>query len=422
MVKIYIINKFKKILKINNKKNILLLDLKTINTPYYSLYNKYKYIKYNQINKFKKYYISLNYKHSSIKKNINVFNLTYNCRPNIKIKNVLYNKLLFVEDNLNKKTYKMDYIPSNTLVYNTHKQFIVLNKIYYNNNVILNNIYNNKIRFNLNKINRYYILWGNNSYVYKYTILNGFKVQNSKKNISTKVKDITTGLSSIEEIFEIRSTLNSFILPPTITVLNKSFYIYEEISLSYLHLYSLFNLQNKTTVYLNNITRYPKLLYEQISSILLPQYNIISTNFSINIILSKLYSIFLDFYTQEYSTYLSHLYVYNLIVESLTKQYYKNNILIPSIQFEIIAKKMTSFVSINYIGDSSLNEKDIFDFNLINILNTTYNLLGYSQLFYTPIVLGISKSILASSGFLVSISFQEILKNIINLSICSSID
>ena len=229
-------------------------------------------------------------------------------------------------------------------------------------------------------------------------------------------------MSSIEEIFEIRYTSNSFILSPTISILNKAFYIYEETYLSYLHLYSLFNLQNKTTIYLNNINKLPQILYEQISSILLPQYNIISNNVSINIISSKIYSIFLDFYSQEHSAYLSHLYVYNLIVESLTKQYYKNNILIPSIQFEIIAKKMTSFVSINFIGDSSLNEKDIINFNLIHILNTTYNVLGYSQIFYTPIVLGISKSILASSGFLVSISFQEILKNIINLSVYSSVD
>ena len=158
MIKIYTFNKFKINLKENNKKNILLLDLKIINTPYYILYNKYKYIKYNQINKFKKYYMPLNYIHSSIQKTTNVFNLINNCNPNIKIKNILYNKLIFIEDNLNKKNYKIEYIPSNTLTYSIHKQIIILNKLFNTTNLNLNNIYNNSLEINLNKTNNYYTI------------------------------------------------------------------------------------------------------------------------------------------------------------------------------------------------------------------------------------------------------------------------
>ena len=114
--------------------------------------------------------------------------------------------------------------------------------------------------------------------------------------------------------------------------------------------------------------------------------------------------------------------MYNLIIESLLKQYFKNGIIIPSIQFELIAKKMTSFVKINYVGDSSLVENDIFAFSRLRALNYSLSILGYKEILYTPIILGITKSVLASSGFFASISFQEIIKYIINLSMGGSID
>lgn len=154
----------------------------------------------------------------------------------------------------------------------------------------------------------------------------------------------------------------------------------------------------------------------------MPNNIITSGNYSINILLLKLFSHNLNFYTQDQAIKLSHIFIYNLIVESLLKQYFKNGINIPSIQFELIVKKMTSFVKINYKGDSSLLENDIFDFSKLKILNYTLNILGYKQMLYSPIILGITKSVLACSGFFASISFQEIIKFLIKLSIEYSTD
>ena len=83
---------------------------------------------------------------------------------------------------------------------------------------------------------------------------------------------------------------------------------------------------------------------------------------------------------------------------------------------------MTSFVKINYVGDSSLLENDIFEFSKLKILNNIYVILGYKQILYSPIILGITKSVLACSGFFASISFQEIIKYLIKLSIEHSTD
>lgn len=149
----------------------------------------------------------------------------------------------------------------------------------------------------------------------------------------------------------------------------------------------------------------------------MPNNIITSGNYSINILLLKLFSHNLNFYMQDQAIKLSHIFIFNLIVESLLKQYFKNGISIPSIQFELIAKKMTSFVKINYIGDSFLLENDIFEFNKVKLLNYILYILGYKQLLYSPIILGITKSILAGSGFFASISFQEIIKYLIKLSI-----
>lgn len=154
----------------------------------------------------------------------------------------------------------------------------------------------------------------------------------------------------------------------------------------------------------------------------MPNNIITSGNYSVNILLLKLFSNNLNYYVQDKAIKLSHIFIFNLIVESLLKQYFKNGIIIPSIQFELIAKKMTSFVKINYVGDSSLLENDIFDFSKLKTLNYTLYTLGYRQILYNPIVLGITKSVLACSGFFASISFQEIIKYLIKLSMEHSIE
>ena len=88
----------------------------------------------------------------------------------------------------------------------------------------------------------------------------------------------------------------------------------------------MFNIQNKNNIYFMNTVNTISDKYEQQSSIVSPQ-NILTTGlFSINLLLSKIHSTYLNYHTQEESTILSQIYTFNLIVESLTKQYYFNKI------------------------------------------------------------------------------------------------
>ena len=186
--------------------------------------------------------------------------------------------------------------------------------------------------------------------------------------------------------------------------------------LNYLWKYSLYTCSNNTTLFFTEITTSYLELYERRTSIVLPNNIITAGSYSMNILLLKIYSHNLSYYIQDQATNLSQIFIFNLIVESLLKQYFKNGIVMPSIQFELIARKMTSFVKVNYIGDSAISENDIFDFNKLKILNYSLRLLGYEELLYYPVVLGITKSVLAGSGLLASISFQEIIKYLIKLS------
>lgn len=231
------------------------------------------------------------------------------------------------------------------------------------------------------------------------------------------MRDITLGLIFIETIFEARSLPNKYLIPIKLSILNTLYLSYEENTLTYLWKYNLYTLTNTNLLFFTEINTDIYFIYEHKTSILLPNNIITAGNYSINFLLLKLFSHNLNYYLQDKAIQISHIFIFNIIIESLLKQYFKNGIIIPSIQFELIAKKMTSFVKINYIGDSSFIENDIFSFSKLKLLNYILYNLKYKQIIYSPIILGVTKSILADSGFFSSISFQEIIKYLIKLSI-----
>ena len=106
----------------------------------------------------------------------------------------------------------------------------------------------------------------------------------------------------------------------------------------------------------------------------------------------------------------SLFFAVNLIIESLLNQYLLQGISLPSIHFELMAKKMTSCVKIDSPGDLTLTVGNILPLSLIETLNLASKFNGFRMCAYTPIILGITKSTIATSGFLSSISFQETLK------------
>lgn len=413
------------------KKNNIIFPIKLhINNNIYI----FIYFKYFKINNITLSFNNLIYKesYSIYKKKNKLFNLINNYIPKLYLIDNLFYKTILIQYNfidINYLFIKNIIIPKNIVSQILHRQFINNNfniLLFNNNKYLINNflhiyyIYKNYIY-----ITTYYTYWKNlfsNKYIFNF--FRGIILNKKKYYSNNSIKDITSGLILIEIIFEAKILPNIYFIPQKLNILTNIFLLYEENTLNYLWNYSLytFSYNKKKLLFFTEINSYSNYIYENKTSILTPNNIIIPGNYSINILLLKLFSHNLNFYMQDQAIKLSHIFIFNLIVESLLKQYFKNGINIPSIQFELIAKKMTSFVKINYSGDSALLENDIFDFNKLKILNYILYTLGYKQILYSPVVLGITKSVLACSGFFASISFQEIIKFLKKLSIEHSID
>jgi len=393
-----------------------------------NIYVCFYYIKVYNINDIS-HNIHVKNKYIIFNKNNKSFSLINTYFPYLQLQDIFNHKNVYIKYNYTLTNYifsKNIICSSKVCSQITHRHYINKSNIFFFNylsrfhyNLKIQNL---KERYDL--ITNKYYLWNNISLnIYKFNFYKGiYFVNNTTSFKSTKINDITSGLLSIETIFEARSLLNSHLIPTKCSILEKLFIHYEDIILNYIWTYSLFDFKNNNLLYyteLNNNIVYP---YENSTSIILPQNIITCGNYSINILLLRLFSHNLEYYNQDQAIKISHLFAFNLIVESLLKQYLKNGVIIPSIQFELLVKKMTSFVRINHIGSSSLIENDIFDFSILESLNYSFYTFGYTQLLYTPIVLGISKSILCSSGFLASISFQDIIKNLMSLTVENSVD
>lgn len=390
-----------------------------------SIFTYIKYIKSNTcVNKntyfkFNDSFIT----HTTLKHSLT---LNTNYMPNINIQDTYFLKNLLIKYDIGELYFKNIICDKNLISHTYHKNIEINKETYsFSNSIYLNK--NNIIITQLQKeyitIFSYYSYWKHQYYSkHLFNFYIGFY---KKKNINinfTKLKDITSGLLSIEIIFEAKTLLNKYLIPSTLSVLNNISLKYEENTLNYIWFYTLYTIKNKSLVFFSDITTYPIISYEHKTSIILPNNILTSGQYSVNNLILKIFSHNLSYYSQEQAIKISFLYIFNLIVESLVKQYFKNGIIIPSIQFELLVKKMTSFVKINYIGDSSFTENDILEFSILESLNYIYIKLGYLQLLFFPIVLGVSKNILASAGLLASISFQEILKYLMKVSIETTTD
>eukprot|EP00918_Siedleckia_nematoides_P080666 GHVU01176961.1.p1 GENE.GHVU01176961.1~~GHVU01176961.1.p1 ORF type:complete len:145 (+),score=7.25 GHVU01176961.1:735-1169(+) len=124
-----------------------------------------------------------------------------------------------------------------------------------------------------------------------------------------------------------------------------------------------------------------------------------------------------NFFSLYKSSYFS-LYLINFVLlETLMYQYNNQNIILNSVYFELFTKKMTSYIQILFPFNSSFFIGDIVSLYIINIINYSYTKHKFNNIFYIPIILGITKLSLATNGFLSSLSFQLLLKNLINYSI-----
>ncbi|CAA9991354.1 DNA-directed RNA polymerase subunit beta'', putative (apicoplast) [Plasmodium knowlesi strain H] len=404
----------------------------------------------------KKFFLYNNYKlyFNYIKKNINLLICIYFININF-IKINYYNKKKYISNIYN---YKNKY---NNILYYKVKSFLYLYEVlmYTWNKYLLSNfkynlfiIYNNYIKYlykynikiilyylkNLFFINNNFI---NNNILYTYNIIynnknnllniykkNIIKLLNNKlynkifymyynKNLSNLyLNDITIGLQSINIIFENKNIKNniSFISNNVYVIYYIKYYNYLN---NIIYIYSVFNIYKIN--YFKYKLNFYSYIFEDISSILYSGYSLNTDFYLINNNLKFYFKYLLININIYQSVKSSYIYIYNILIESILKQYSYQNIYLPSIYFELIIKKMLSCIKIISNNFKVFKHNNIIPLYLINILNYSLILNKYKVYKYEPIILGITKSILANSGFLTNISFQNTFK-IISLNILNN--
>ncbi|CAD2107662.1 RNA polymerase D (apicoplast) [Plasmodium vinckei brucechwatti] len=406
----------------------------------YTYYIYFNYIKlYNINNKGIIYYNNINKKYNIlyfIKNSIN-----YRIKKIIYNKNIINNNILkynkyekynniyeIIYYNWNKYLLKNNYF-NLFIIYNNYIKYLYKNTIknylyfiknlYYINNNFINNYIIYKLNYNIynnqfNKLYDYkkniYLLFINNFYnkiFYNY-------IYNNINNLY--LNDITIGLESINIIFENKNIKNniSFISNNIYVIYYVKYYNYLN---NIIYIYNVCNI-NKINYFKYKLNFY-SYIFEDISSILYSGYSLNTDFYLVNNNLKYYFKYLLSNINIYQSIKSSYIYIYNILLESIVKQYSYQNIYLPAIYFELIIKKMLSCIKIISNNFNLFKYNDIIPLYLINIINYSLNLNKYKIYKYEPIILGVTKSILANSGFLTNISFQNTFK-ILSLNILTN--
>jgi hypothetical protein len=327
--------------------------------------------------------------------------------------------------NNNIKYYK---ISSYITLYNLHliSNLFYINKIKLYNKFILfsyiplyKQILINTILYNYLKYNWYINLY-NNLFLNKFIILNNiyFYFSNIFKNIEY-LNDIIFSLNIINDLFEIKQNkITSYYISKD-DILNISIY-YKK----YDYTIGLFEINLKYINFFLKIYLYKTISDNQINYILNNSFEIIyagqvlsTGTFNINKIIKYLYYNNLNYFNYYISSYNSLIYIYMILTESLLIQYNLQGIKLNKSNFEIIIKKMISFVQIFESGHTTLLKGDIINLQIINLINRSYIKNGMFFAKFTPIILGLIKLTLLNTGFLTSASFQNTIKILINAAL-----
>ncbi|CAD2107660.1 RNA polymerase D (apicoplast) [Plasmodium vinckei lentum] len=226
-------------------------------------------------------------------------------------------------------------------------------------------------------------------------------------------------LESINIIFENKNIKNniSFISNNIYVIYYVKYYNYLN---NILYIYNVCNI-NKINYFKYKLNFY-SYIFEDISSILYSGYSLNTDFYLINTNLKYYFKYLLSNINIYQSIKSSYIYIYNILLESIVKQYSYQNIYLPSIYFELIIKKMLSCIRIISNNFNLFKYNDIIPLYLINIINYSLNLNKYKIYKYEPIILGVTKSILANSGFLTNISFQNTFKILSSNILTNKID
>ena len=111
--------------------------------------------------------------------------------------------------------------------------------------------------------------------------------------------------------------------------------------------------------------------------------------------------------------------IQRIIIDEIQKIYCSQGIFISDKHLEIVVRQMTSKVQIHYGGQTGLLAGELIEFNWARLINSK---LDKKEIFYEPIVLGITKSCLETESFISAASFQETTRILSKAAVQNKID
>nr|QEM01702.1 plastid-encoded DNA-directed RNA polymerase beta''B [Nephromyces sp. ex Molgula occidentalis] len=389
----------------------------------YSCQQQYNYSKFN----IKQFLHTSNYKVSQVFDPYEILHTTNN--------SILYNKLWFIDKNKfkllavtdmkqhsNKLLKKPILIEKTSLHIGIHKDIITKNQYLFHSLTASSSPKYKQLLVQLHNLNSQKLTYSSCPSIVLPKTTSLLKELFSPLTGVKQAIDITYGLQHIETIFEAwRPKCNSFIITQGFLIDKISTQLYEDKSNLFVQKLLIFTQTNQSKLDFQYSSHIKSLLINK-TSILSGGSLIQFINYSPHLILQYKYDNTLSYGTQFFASKSCFIFIQHLLLESLVKQYFIHGIIIPIIHFELIIKKMTACVKIIALGDTAFKYNDILPFNLIHMVNMALLYHGYTLSSYKPHLLGISKSILASSGFLTASSFQETLKTLIHSALETKVD
>ena len=122
------------------------------------------------------------------------------------------------------------------------------------------------------------------------------------------------------------------------------------------------------------------------------------------------------------SAYTSLRNIQLLILASVQSVYNSQGVTISNKHNETIVKQMASKVRIIKPGKSNLLQNELVELNQVNYMNLALELNPENLITYTPVLLGITKSSLATESFISAASFQETTRILTEAAIEGKID
>ena len=255
------------------------------------------------------------------------------------------------------------------------------------------------------------IFWTQNNFIKRYEALGVLFYQRAQTG------DIVQGLPKIEEILEARKSKILIKSPKNPGLVLNKLKNNTALNFIYINKYGLkfCSLLNESILNEQEIFLHSESFLDVGQPI---NSRVGNPHYTLNY-LNHCYKNFLEPYD---AAYRSLRKIQSYLLNSIQSVYYSQGVAISDKHLEIIIKQMTSKIRVENRGDSGIISGEYIDLYHANHINRVLKKTNAQEIFYIPILLGITKASLITDSFISSASFQETVRVLTEAAIKGKVD